>query len=96
MVAKRGRGRPPVYAQAIEAVRVLDGWVDLSEQANRTAPSGYRSRYPAYDFRVVPNPKRNAKKPFVLQVRKMRKPEREARAERRVERVQQRELAAVN
>jgi hypothetical protein len=38
----------------------------------------------------VPNPKRKASKPYVLQVRRMRKPEREARAER----VQQRELVA--
>jgi hypothetical protein len=89
-MAKRGRGRPPVYAKAIDAVRVADGWVDLSEQANRTAPSGYRVRYPLHDFRVVPNPKRKASKPYVLQVRRMRKPEREARAER----VQQRELVA--
>ena len=88
MVMKRGRGRPPVYAKAIEAVKVGDGWVNLSEQANRTAPSGYRSRYPAHDFRVVPNAKRNAKKPYVLQVRRMRKAEREAGGKAYQERVQ--------
>ena len=80
---KRGRGRPPVYAQAIDAVRIIDGWVDLSEQANRTAPSGYRSRYPSHDFRVVANTAKGANKPYILQVRRLRKAEREARADRR-------------
>jgi hypothetical protein len=80
-----------VYAEAINKVRVNDGWVDISQQANRTAPSGYRSRYPQHDFRVVPNTAKGSKsKPYVLQARRLRKPEREARDVERTQRALER------
>lgn len=96
MTKKRGRGRPPVYAAKINEIRVNDGWVDICEQQNRTAPSGYRARYPSNDFRVVPNP--DGAKPFVLQSRRLRKAEKEARerkAEERAESVEEPELVEV-
>jgi hypothetical protein len=79
MAIKRGRGRPPVYANLINGIRVNDGWVDVCPQQNRTAPSGYRSRYPENEFRVVPNPE-GGDKPYVLQSRRLRKAEKDARA----------------
>lgn len=63
------RGRPPLYAERIRAVRVEDGWVPVCHQANRTAPSGFRSRYPGYDFRSVRV--EGEEKPYVLEVRKL-------------------------
>ena len=84
-MAKRGRGRPPVYAAKINSIKVSDGWVDICPQQNRTAPSGYRARYPYNDFRVVPSTleaqQGKNSKPYVLQSRKRRKAELDARSE---------------
>ena len=77
-MAKRGRGRPPVYAAKINSIKVSDGWVDICLQQNRTAPSGYRARYQSNDFRVVPNPDESGK-PYILQSRRLRKSEKDAR-----------------
>lgn len=62
-----GRGRPRIYAALIDSIRVEDGWVDVCPQANRTAPSDYRRRYPHREFRIVPA--FEGEKPFVLQAK---------------------------
>jgi hypothetical protein len=66
------RGRPPIYAERIYAITPEDGWVAVCTQANRTAPSGYRTRYPGYDFRCVPIDNAAAgTKPFMLEAKKL-------------------------
>jgi hypothetical protein len=85
-MSDRGRGRPPVYAALINGVKVNDGWVDVCPQQNRTAPSGYRARYPDNDFRVVPTTLEDQQtanaKPYMLQTRRMRKAEKDARVQK--------------
>ena len=68
------RGRPRVYSKLIDAIKVEDGWVDVCAQANRTAPSGFRGRYPGVDFRIIPNEYAGfpALKPYLLQARRIR------------------------
>lgn len=64
----QNRGRPPLYADQIHAVTEAQGWVAIAQQQNRTAPSGFRGRYPGYDFRCVPNDGEG--KPFILEVKR--------------------------
>jgi len=63
------RGRPPLYADLIYSIQEGDGWVNIAPQANRTAPSGYRGRYPGFDFKCVRL--ESGDKPFMLQARRV-------------------------
>ena len=48
-------GRPRKY-QAILDNGPREGWFPITEtQANRTAPSGFRSRYASHDFKAERN-----------------------------------------
>lgn len=52
------RGRPSIYRPILNHIREINGndWhVVRRHHANRTAPSGLRSRYPEFDFRATPD-----------------------------------------
>lgn len=52
------RGRPSLYWPILSKIRYIDGsdWhIVRRGHANRTAPSGLRTRYPDFDFRAVPD-----------------------------------------